>query len=211
MNPKQPIERSKPCRQPGIRSGMNAKLPLALLLICSIAPAQQARSDQPRFTSDGQLMRPENYREWIFLSSGLGMTYGFVERVTNAAPRFDNVFVAPQAYKAFLETGTWPDKTMFALEIRSSASKGSINKDGHYQEGAVGLEVEVKDESLFPGKWAFFDFSRGGPSAKPLPATASCYSCHSKNGAVDNTFVQFYPTLLPIAKAKGTIKPVADK
>jgi hypothetical protein len=23
---------------------------------------------------------------------------------------------------------------------------------------------------------------------------------------VDNTFVQFYPTLLPIAKAKGTLK-----
>lgn len=139
------------------------------------------------------------------------MTYGFIERVANPALRFDNVFVAPQAYKAFLQTGTWPDKTMFALEVRSSASKGSINKDGHFQEEAVGLEVEVKDSSRFPNNWAFFDFSRPVKSAKAFPPTASCYSCHAKNGAVDNTFVQFYPTLLPIAKAKGTLKPIAHQ
>src|SRR2546422_8719068 len=67
--------------------------------------------------------------EWIYLSSGLGMTYGVVETVVNAAvgDRFDNVFVTPQAYKAFLQTGTWPDKTMFILEVRSSTTKGSIN------------------------------------------------------------------------------------
>lgn len=183
------------------------KLLLAFSLICLNVPAQPASADDPRFTSEGQLMRPDNYREWIFLSSGLGMTYGFVEPVANTAPRFDNVFVAPQAYRAFLQTGTWPDKTMFALEIRSSASKGSINKGGHYQEDAVRLEVEVKDQSRFPNQWAFFDFSGAGKSAKPMPTSASCYACHATNGAVDNTFVQFYPTLLPIAKAKGTLKP----
>ena len=47
---------------------------------------------------------------------------------------------------------------------------------------------------------------RGATSAKPLPTTASCYSCHAQNGAVDNTFVQFYPTLSDIAKQKGTFK-----
>ncbi|MDQ6700067.1 MAG: cytochrome P460 family protein [Acidobacteriota bacterium] len=190
---------------------MNQKFVVAFSLLCLSVPAQQTSPDVPRFTKDGELMRPENYREWIFLSSGLGMTYGFVERAANAAPRFDNVFVTPQAYKAFLETGTWPDKAMFALEIRSSASKGSINKEGHYQEDTVGLEIEVKDESRFPGKWAFFDFRGSGTSAKPIPKSASCYACHSTNGAVDNTFVQFYPTLLPIAKAKGTLKSRTGK
>ena len=37
--------------------------------------------------------------------------------------------------------------------------------------------------------------------------SATCYSCHPANGAVDNTFVQFYPTLLAIAKEKGTLNP----
>jgi hypothetical protein len=38
-----------------------------------------------------------------------------------------------------------------------------------------------------------------------IPTTAGCYSCHSEHGAVNTTFVQFYPTLLPIAKLKGTL------
>ena len=38
-------------------------------------------------------MRPDNYREWVYLSSGLGMTYGLVEKVANpSAEKFDNVF-----------------------------------------------------------------------------------------------------------------------
>lgn len=165
-----------------------------------------AQSADPRFTSDGQLIRPENYREWIFLSSGLGMTYGVVEKAVNAAigERFDNVFVTPQAYRAFLQTGKWPDKTMFVLEVRSSATKGSINKGGHYQEGVVGLEAHVKDEARFPNKWAFFNLGTAAASAKPLPSNSACQTCHRKSGAVDDTFVQFYPTLVPVAKAKGT-------
>jgi hypothetical protein len=121
--------------------------------------------------------------------------------------RFDNVFVTPQAYKAFLATGTWPDKTIFMMEVRTSASKGSINKGGHFQEGLVGLEAHIKDESRFPSKWEFFAFSPTARTGKPLGTKSSCQTCHATNGAVDNTFVQFYPTLLPVAKAKGTLKP----
>jgi len=44
-----------------------------------------------------------------------------------------------------------------------------------------------------------------GDTAKMTPTSASCYSCHADHGAVDTTFVQFYPTLLPIAKSKGTL------
>jgi hypothetical protein len=32
-----------------------------------------------------------------------------------------------------------------------------------------------------------------------------CYGCHKAHAAVDSTFVQFYPTLLPLAKARGTL------
>lgn len=181
---------------------------LRLLFVSLFASLSVLAQQDPQFTKDGRLVRPDSYREWVFLSSGLGMTYGPAKQAANEAPRFDNVFVEPQAYKTFLKTGTWPDRTIFALEVRSSASHGSINRGGHYQEGLVGLEVEVKDESRFPNKWAFFDFSRPeAKTAKALPTTASCYSCHSSNGAVDNTFVQFYPTLVPVAKAKRTFRP----
>jgi len=186
---------------------------LSLMCLYSKLPAQQTPPDEPRYTSDGQLIRPDNYREWIYLSSGLGMTYSAVGTAANAlGERFDNVFVTPQAYKTFLETGTWPDKTMFVLELRSSASKGSINKGGHYQEEVVGFEVHLKDESRFPTtKWAFFEFGTSARTAQPLPSNSRCQTCHSMNGAVDQTFVQFYPTLIPVAKAKGTFKPESEK
>jgi len=181
------------------------------LLLLGLATLR-AQAPDPRFTSDGQLVRPDNYREWIYLSSGLGMTYGAVETANAAGgERFDNVFVTPQAYQAFLRTGTWPDKTMFILEVRTSTTKGSINRGGHYQEGVVGLEAHVKDEARFPNKWAFFNLGTSAPSAKPLAPDSSCQTCHAKNGAVDDTFVQFYPTLAPIAKAKQTFKVTDEK
>jgi hypothetical protein len=104
-----------------------------------------------------------------------------------------------------VETGTWPDKTILVLEARGAQSKGSINQQGSYQGTEVmAVEVHVKDEAHFPGKWAFFGFD-DGKTAKMIPASADCYTCHAAHAAVDTTFVQFYPTLLPIAKSKGTL------
>ncbi|UGB37516.1 cytochrome P460 family protein [Frateuria soli] len=118
---------------------------------------------------------------------------------------FDNTFVDPESYREFVRTGTWPDKTQIVLEVRRSASKGSINQHGHYQRGDVqGIEVHVKDAARFKGGWAFFGFE-GGSSAKKIPEAASCYSCHAAHGAVDTTFVQFYPTLLPLARQQATL------
>ena len=38
-----------------------------------------------------------------------------------------------------------------------------------------------------------------------IPGGAPCYSCHAAHAAVDTTFVQFSPTLLPIAQKKATL------
>jgi len=124
---------------------------------------------------------------------------------------FDNVFVDPQAYRAFVATGTWPDPTVLVMEVRGAASKGSINKTGKFQAGDVmGLEVHVKDTRRFEGGWAFFVFD-GGQPAMPLPQAAECYACHRQHGAVDTTFVQFYPTLLGIAEHKNSLSETYRK
>jgi hypothetical protein len=178
------------------------KLAIALLLL-----APGFAGNDPRFTPDGAVIRPTNYREWIFLTSGLGMSYG-MRMPDTGHPDFDNVFVEPAAYKTFLATGKWPDKTMFILEVRSSLSHGSINKAGHFQSDILAIEAEVKDEARFKEKWAYVDFSHGGTlhdTAKPFDGDSACNVCHSKNAAVENTFVQFYHTLLEVAKAKHTL------
>lgn len=159
------------------------------------------------YTSDGSLSLPNDYRQWVFLSSGINMTYG--SNAGNAAnPRFENVFVNPEAHAAFLKTGAWPDKTALILEIRGSDSKVSINKDGRVQTGVVAIEAHVKDASR--GGWAFYGFQGGAKQGTLFPKTSDCYSCHEQNGAVDTTFVQFYPTLVEPARKSGTYMPKGE-
>ena len=160
----------------------------------------------PEFTAGGELKVPAKYREWVYLTSGFDMNYS-PKAAKSGHSTFDNVFVNPEAYAAFLATGTWPDHTVMVLELRGAEGKGSINQNGHYQSSEVtGLEVHVKDTARFVGKWGFFSFENKD-RAKLIPSSAGCYSCHVEHAAVDTTFVQFYPTLMPVARSKATLSP----
>jgi hypothetical protein len=190
----------------------NAKVILLslMVLLTSTAFQQPTPGVVPEYTADAQLKFPEHYRQWVYLTTGFDMSYNPAMQMADHH-MFDNVFVNPEAYKTFVETGTWPDKTMLVLEGRGAEGKGSINQKGNYQSTeTMGVEVHVKDEARFPGKWAFFAFDDAKP-ATMIPTTASCYSCHADHAAVDTTFVQFYPTLLPIAKVKGTFSAAYRK
>ena len=176
-----------------------------VVLISAVAFSQYATAPHvaAEYTRDGQLKFPEHYREWVYLSTGFDMSYNPSMQMDHHA--FDNVFVNPEAYQAFVATGAWPDKTVLVLEVRTAEGKGSINQKGHYQGTEVrAIEAHVKDAAHFPGKWAFFAFENGR-TGKLIPTSADCYSCHAAHAAVDTTFVQFYPTLLPIARRKGTL------
>ena len=177
---------------------------------------QQPPIDGPTYITGTNLVKPANYREWVFLGSGLGLTY----EQGAAGNTFTNVFVNPAASRGFMNTGRWPDKSVFVLEFRASGTEAPPNTTGRFQTRLVGLEAEVKD-ARFPDGWAFYNFrlkpeatSTGGPvaiadSVAPLAGkdVASCVECHTKSTAVERTFVQFYPTLLEVARAKGTLKP----
>jgi YHS domain-containing protein len=181
----------------------------ALMVILNLGGASQTAkqepNDGPQYTSDNRLARPVNYRNWIYLSSSLGLQY---EPGANPAdPAFENVYVNPSAYSEFMKSGKWPDKTIFVLEIRRSMDKGTFAQGGRYQGELVTIEAAVKDESRFPEKWAYFGLGRNAESARAIPKTESCFTCHSANAAVENSFAQFYPTVFAVAKEKGTLNP----
>ena len=208
-----------------LRGATFALLPLVAGITLVIGSLSLAQKPQPvaaaedaealRYDGSGNLLAPANYREWVWLSSGLGMDYNeaaAADATTSRRQNFTNVFVNPSAYRAFLQTGAWPDKTIMVMEIRGSESNGSINKGGQYQGDLLALEIEVKDEKKFTGNWAFFDIDLSTSRGAQLPTSQQCYSCHAQHGAVDNTFVQFYPTLAATAKQRGTFKEsVASK
>lgn len=184
----------------------------------SVRAQQTAPGDGPRYVNGNNLVRPTDYREWIFLSSGLDMTYpppGAAAQPQQLPPRhsFTNVFVNPSAYRSFLQTGKWADGTVLVLEARRADAVSKYfpaNQTGQFQTTFGGLEANVKD-SRFPDGWAFFGFNGNAASAEPLageaPARGQCVECHTKETAVERTFVQFYPALLEIARQKGTLKP----
>ena len=188
-----------------------AAVGVVLLLATGAVTASRAAADHvstgtPQYTRDGKLRFPSDYREWIFLTSSLDMNYGTGPGMDHSM--FDNVFVPQGAYHSFLQTGKWPEGTVLLKENLVASSKGSINKSGQFQgTSTMGLEVHVKDSRRFSGPgWGFFMFPDAhSEPAVVIPFSANCYSCHKDHGAVDTTFVQFYPTLIDVAKQKKTL------
>jgi hypothetical protein len=183
-----------------------AALVLTLLLPVAVAPAADPMptSDAPSYTPTGELKLPANYREWVFLTSGLDMNYNDPSPVAGHS-LFQNVFVNPSSYHAFLATGAWPDKTTFILELRAADAHVNIDKRGQSQvAGTPTVEIHVKDESHLPAKWGFYNMGKE-TTGKLIARPATCYTCHEAHAAVDTTFVQFYPTLLPVATEKKTL------
>ncbi|HUA16284.1 MAG TPA: cytochrome P460 family protein [Verrucomicrobiae bacterium] len=166
------------------------------------------RTPRPEYDVKGQLLRPADYREWMFLSAGYGMNYS---PGPGSHEMFTNVFVQRWAYDEFVNSGKWPEQSMFVIDERDAQSKGSINKTGHFQTDLMGLAVEVKDSTRNPDKWAYYVFDAEGKTAGAMPKGNPCWSCHDEHAAVEHTFVQFYPTLKPVAKTFGTYNEEREK
>ncbi|MDB5424085.1 MAG: hypothetical protein JWQ29_1501 [Phenylobacterium sp.] len=185
---------------------LSAAFAVALAGGLAAAAVSQAQAPRPAavFTADGKLEFPADYRTWVYLSSGMDMAY--VEGGGGQMHAFDNVFVDPAAYAAFQKTGTWPDGTVLMLEVRGAEAHASIDKAGRSQGRRMATEVHVKDSSRFKdtGGWGFVGFNGEKPGGV-IPRAAACYACHEAHAAVDTTFVQFYPTLMPISTAKGAL------
>ena len=162
------------------------------LLFAGAALAQNLGA--PTYTADGKLIFPEDYRSWVFLSSGYDMSYTDASEAKTHV--FNNVFVNREAYEAFKKTGAWPDKTMLVLETRAGSNDDPVLKRGQFQAGAPrGRDVHIKDAAK--GGWAFYAFGKDGGSAAMIPKSADCYACHAQNARADTTFAQFYPELAP--------------
>jgi hypothetical protein len=171
------------------------------------AQTPTSKSDGPQYVAGSdKLVWPNNYREWVFLGSSLGLNYPAPGQAAGPAA-FNNVFVNPSSYRAFMQTGKWPDKTIWILEFRGVGKESVSNREGQFQTNLHGYEANVKD-SRFKDGWGYYAFDVGAANVSPLAgATAQrCIDCHSAHTAVERTFVQFYPTLFDVAKKMGTVK-----
>jgi len=175
----------------------------ALLDSAPVAEAKRAA----RFEGKDTLLLPDNYREWIFVGSSLGLRYD--EGKKQPGPlEFKNVYIDPVAYRVYRQTGMFPEGTVFILETARGEEKKEPDLRGSFQKEFKGLSAAVKDKERFPDGWAYFTFSDGlgktKPRARPAKKTA-CYDCHRQKGAEDHVFTQFYP-VLRAARPRDTIE-----
>lgn len=174
------------------------------------ASAPPAGMVQPAYDDKGQLIRPEGYRNWVFVGASLGLDYSEPREGQARTEIFHHVYIQPEAYKHYQENGTFPEKTILMMENYSAGDKENntakeLTNDkeefetlnGRFTDSRLGVEAAVKDGAKGPDSWSYYAFgSRAGllPSAKAFPRQA-CWDCHNKHAAVDNVFVQFYPIL----------------
>ena len=152
----------------------------------------------PRFTPEDDLMRPEGWEGWVLAGTSMGLTY--TEPATAPAPgeppgRFLNVYIQPWAYERFMETGEFPEGTMFILAGSEPVRKADPARGGFYQGALRLLEVHLKQQDLHETGWGFYGFGGGEETARLIPGDAACYSCHRDEAAYDHAFVQFYPAM----------------
>jgi len=194
------------CLEAVVKLFLNAAL-IFTFCFALLAASPEDKLPKPQYDEKGNLLRPTDYRDWEFLSAGYGMNYS---PSPGSHEMFTNVFVQRWAYQEFLNSGKWPERTAFVIDERDAESKGSINKTGHFQTDLMGLAVEVKDSSR-PEKWSYYGYSADGKTAEAMPKGNACFACHDAHAAVEHTFVQFYPTLKPVAKKFGVYDESREK
>ena len=151
-----------------------------------------------RFTAEGELVRPEGYREWVYV--GTPLTPNDMNNGAAPFPEFHNVYINPEAWQHFTATGDFPEGTTLVKELVSVGSKQAVSGAGYFMGEFIGLETAIKSKELFPeepGYWAYYSFGHEYPladTAKPFP-TQACNTCHENTAADDFVFTQYYPVL----------------
>lgn len=149
----------------------------------------------PEYAGKAVLKTPENYRDWYFVGSNLGISYS-----ENASKEnfFKNIYIPKTAADAFKKTGVFPEKTMLVMEVYQPTKDASPAKQGQFEGKFVGVEVAVKDKDAVAEGWAYYNFIGDNGQQKSTAKAfgkQACWSCHKEHGAKDNVFVQFYPRL----------------
>ena len=195
------------CRPTGILAAlMTVSLGLAAW---STQPEQEASATLARFDAQGMLVRPEGYREWVYV--GTPLTPNDMNNGNAPFPEFHNVYIDPASWKHYEHTGKFREGTMLVKELVSVGSKLATSGAGYFMGEFVGLEVAIKSAERFPdepGHWAYFSFGHAYPlaeTAKAFPSQA-CNACHQNAAADDFVFTQYYPVL----RAGGSRVGVAE-
>ncbi len=190
--------------------GAALSLTVALAVAVPVTGDRQGYLPKPRFNERGALLRPEGYREWVHV--GTPLTPDSLNPPKAAFSEFHNVYIHPEDFQTYKETGVFPDGTVLVKELITVGSTQAASGNGFFMGEFAGLEAAMKDSKRFPqepGHWAYFSFGHEHPladSAEAFP-TAACNACHEPNAQQDWVFTQYYPVLRGAKNAGASAFP----
>lgn len=161
---------------------------------------------KPSYDDEGRLLRPVGYEKWVVVGTSIGLSYSDGDKADPTNPgTFHNVYLQPEAFDHYVQTGEFPEQTVFVVtnnKSRPANTKGAVSRRGFVASPASGVEVAIKDTKRFPDGWAYFMFhdSPGKTKLEAIHAERAfdrkdCYDCHAEHGAHDNVFTQYYSVL----------------
>lgn len=172
--------------------------------LASPAIADDSDTYTATFNAEGELIRPSGWREWIFVGSPL--TPNDQNGGEAAFPEFHSVYIDPESWEHWKETGTFREGTMLAKELTLVGATAGTSGRGYFNGDLQGFEIAHKDSERYnedTDGWGYYTFGhRPEPYANSAPAmpTVACAVCHTAAAADDMVFTQYYPIL---EEAKG--------
>jgi hypothetical protein len=172
----------------------------------SLADSMPSRG--PKWTKNGELQLPTDYHGWVFL--GAPLTPNALNNGQAGFPEYHNVYIHPDAFKVYRETGQFPEGTVLLKELQltlpgahEDGSRVEASGRGFFPAARNGIDICVKDSKRFKETdgWGFFNFGHHAPPYAKTAAAApkeDCAGCHMAN-ADNMVFRKFYS---PILEAK---------
>jgi len=115
-----------------------------------------------RFQGKDTLLRPERYREWIFVGSSLGLSYqqdpggGGTTQGETGLGLYHNVYIQPSSYKAFASSGRFPEGTVLVLELVTADVKKDPKTARVLSERICGAGGGRERQQAFSGRLGVF-------------------------------------------------------
>ena len=117
------------------------------------------------FNERGEAALPRGYRSWVHaFTAWEPITKTLLDGTVTPTPEFHNLYVEPNTYRTFIETGTWPEGSLMVKEF----SFTSTDKENCYgppayvcktwfgnvifQHGYTDIGVMLKDSKRYPNE-----------------------------------------------------------
>lgn len=163
---------------------------------------------KPKIEKDGSVVRPEGWREWVFI--GTPLTPNALNGGEAPFPEFHNVYIEPSAYEYFKKTGKFSEGTQIAKELvlvrksengndKETGASAEVSGVGYFQGEFQGLELAYKDSKRFPkepGGWVYYSLVISpSPTTKPPNRTQRNPAIHAMRPAPRR--IMFSPSFIP--------------